>query len=82
MAQDRLEKHTPFWNLPVLIMKTLYPMDKEESLLALGEENLAERIKKCFAADAPPNLRTQSNGFAFPEIILPVRKFIIITAKA
>lgn len=34
-------------------MKTLYPMDMEEFLLALGEEALVERIKKCFASDKP-----------------------------
>ena len=30
-------------------MKTLYPMDMEEFLIALGENALAEQIKKCFA---------------------------------
>ena len=34
-------------------MKTLYPMDMEEFLLAMGENDLAEQIKKCFAADRP-----------------------------
>lgn len=34
-------------------MKTLYPMDMEEFMLALGEEALVEQIKKCFAADKP-----------------------------
>ncbi len=34
-------------------MKTLYPMDMEEFMLAMGEEALVEQIKKCFAADAP-----------------------------
>lgn len=29
-------------------MKTLYPMDMEEFMLALGEEKLIENIKKCF----------------------------------
>lgn len=29
-------------------MKTLYPMDVEEFMLALGEEKLVEQIKKCF----------------------------------
>ena len=28
-------------------MKTLYPMDMEEFMLAMGEEALAEQIKKC-----------------------------------
>ena len=34
-------------------MKTLYPMDLEEFMLALGEEMLVEQIKKCFATDTP-----------------------------
>ena len=34
-------------------MKTLYPMDMEEFLLALGEDDLVERIKKCFNTDTP-----------------------------
>lgn len=34
-------------------MKTLYPMDMEEFLLAMGEEDLVERIKKCFASNQP-----------------------------
>ncbi len=34
-------------------MKTLYPMDMEEFMLALGEEFLVEQIKKCFQTDTP-----------------------------
>ena len=34
-------------------MKTLYPMDMEEFMLALGEEALVKRIKACFADNAP-----------------------------
>jgi len=34
-------------------MKTLYPMDMEEFMMALGEEALAEQIKKCFQTDTP-----------------------------
>lgn len=34
-------------------MKTLYPMDMEEFMLACGEEDLVERIKKCFETDTP-----------------------------
>lgn len=34
-------------------MKTLYPMDMEEFMLAMGEEVLVEQIKKCFASDTP-----------------------------
>ncbi len=34
-------------------MKTLYPMDIEEFMVALGEDALAEQIKKCFQTDTP-----------------------------
>lgn len=34
-------------------MKTMYPMDLEEFMLAMGEENLAEQIKSCFSEDTP-----------------------------
>ena len=34
-------------------MKTLYPMDMEEFLLAMGEGVLIEQIKKCFADNTP-----------------------------
>ncbi len=34
-------------------MKTLYPMDMEEFLLACGESALVEQIKQSFAADTP-----------------------------
>lgn len=34
-------------------MKTLYPMDMEEFMLAMGEGNLVEQIKKCFRTDTP-----------------------------
>lgn len=34
-------------------MKTLYPMDMEEFMLALGANTLAEQIKKCFDTDTP-----------------------------
>jgi len=34
-------------------MKTLYPMDMEEFMLALGEEALVEQIKKSFRTDTP-----------------------------
>lgn len=34
-------------------MKTMYPMDMEEFMLAMGEETLVEQIKKGFAADTP-----------------------------
>ncbi len=34
-------------------MKTLHPMDMEEFMLALGEDDLVEQIKKCFDTDTP-----------------------------
>ena len=34
-------------------MKTLYPMDMEEFMIALGEEPLTTQIKACFETDAP-----------------------------
>ena len=34
-------------------MKTLYPMDMEEFLLALGENTLVEQIRHCFDTDTP-----------------------------
>lgn len=34
-------------------MKTLYPMDMEEFMRALGEDALVEQIKKCFETDTP-----------------------------
>ena len=34
-------------------MKTLYPMDMEEFLLALGEDALVDQIKACFSSNTP-----------------------------
>lgn len=34
-------------------MKTMYPIDMEEFLLAVGEEALAQRIRACFDTDTP-----------------------------
>jgi Predicted ATPase (AAA+ superfamily) len=34
-------------------IKTMYPMDLEEFLLAMGEETLTEKIKECFLNDSP-----------------------------
>ncbi len=34
-------------------IKTLYPMDMEEFMIALGEEALVERIKECFQTNTP-----------------------------
>lgn len=34
-------------------MKTLYPMDMEEFMIAMGEGDLVKQIKRCFATDQP-----------------------------
>lgn len=34
-------------------MKTLYPMDMEEFMLAMGESSLVEKIRECFETDSP-----------------------------
>lgn len=34
-------------------MVTMYPMDMEEFMIAMGEKALAEQIKECFEADKP-----------------------------
>ena len=34
-------------------MKTLYPLDMEEFMLAMDEGTLVEQIRECFAADTP-----------------------------
>lgn len=34
-------------------MKTLYPMDMEEFMLAMGEDALVEQIKECFVSNMP-----------------------------
>ena len=34
-------------------MKTLYPMDIEEFMLAMGEETLVQQIRQCFDANTP-----------------------------
>lgn len=47
--------HRQQFSFPVgkVDMKTLYPMDMEEFLLACGEDELVAKIKDCFANDAP-----------------------------
>jgi len=34
-------------------MKTMFPMDMEEFLIAMGQEAIVKQIKKCFASDSP-----------------------------
>ena len=38
-------------------IKTMYPMDMEEFMLALGEDDLVERIRECFQNDATRRCR-------------------------
>ena len=40
-------------------MKTLYPMDMEEFMIAMGEGDLVKQIKRCFATDAAMQLYRQ-----------------------
>ena len=34
-------------------MKTMFPMDMEEFLIAMGEETIVKQIKKCFTSNSP-----------------------------
>ncbi len=49
-AVNRTKKSFPVGKVDI---KTLYPMNMEEFMLAMGEDALVEQIKKCFAADTP-----------------------------
>ena len=37
-------------------MKTLYPMDLEEFMLALGEQELVSQIRSCFQTGYAPSV--------------------------
>lgn len=50
VAVNRSEFSFPVGKVDI---KTMYPMDMEEFLLAMGENELAYRIKKCFADNVP-----------------------------
>ncbi len=50
VAMNRLQFSFPVGKVDI---KTLYPMDMEEFLLAVGEDELVKRIRECFAADTP-----------------------------
>ena len=50
VAVNRSEFSFPVGKVDI---KTMYPMDMEEFLLAMGENELAYRIKKCFADNIP-----------------------------
>ena len=50
VAVNRVEFSFPVGKVD---MKTMYPMDMEEFMLALGEADLVERIRNCFQTDTP-----------------------------
>ena len=50
VAVNRVEFSFPVGKVD---MKTMYPMDMEEFMLALGEAELVERIRNCFQTDTP-----------------------------
>lgn len=50
VAVNRSEFSFPVGKVDI---KTMYPMDMEEFLLAMGENELTDRIKKCFAENIP-----------------------------
>lgn len=50
VAVNRTKFSFPVGNVD---MKTLYPMDMEEFMLALGEDALVKKIKDCFTNNAP-----------------------------
>lgn len=52
-------------------MKTMYPMDMEEFMLAMGEDILVQQIKKCFENDTPmPSALHDAASFFFFEKIM------------
>ncbi len=53
-------------------IKTLYPMDMEEFLLAMGEAELVGRIRDCFAADTPMPVALHDAAMAF------YRKYLVV----
>ena len=50
IAVNRAEFSFPVGKVDI---KTMYPMDMEEFLLAIGKEDLTNRIKKCFENNTP-----------------------------
>lgn len=50
VAVNRAQFSFPVGKVDIM---TLYPMDLEEFMLAVGEQELAERIRECFQADMP-----------------------------
>lgn len=50
VAVNRVQFSFPVGKVDI---KTLYPMDLEEFMLAVGEQELVERIRECFQSDQP-----------------------------
>ncbi len=50
VAVNRVQFSFPVGKVDI---KTLYPMDMEEFMLAMGEKALVERVKTCFETDTP-----------------------------
>lgn len=46
-----------------VILKTLYPMDLEEFMLALGESDLVAEIKRCFISNSPISIVLHEKAF-------------------
>jgi len=46
-------------------IKTLHPMDMEEFLLAWGEKELIERIRRCFETDAPMPVSLHESALSY-----------------
>ena len=50
VAVNRAEFSFPVGKVDI---KTMYPMDIEEFMLALGKKDLVQRIKECFDTNSP-----------------------------
>lgn len=50
VAVNRSEFSFPVGKVDI---KTLYPMDMEEFMIAMGQEKLAEQVKECFVSEKP-----------------------------
>lgn len=50
VAMNRSEFSFPVGKVDI---KTLYPMDMEEFMIAMGQEKLAEQVKECFVSEKP-----------------------------
>ncbi len=53
-------------------MKTMYPMDMEEFMIALGEEELVEKIKSCYEANEPMPAAFHASALSLYKLYLVV----------